>query len=160
MDRIICRNPATITSLWSEGLIALPTNNSELPKHINQLIPYFANSIPGSNYYVEDDFNSYINKIRQRFSVFHLNIRSLNCHHKELIAYLHLLNLKFDCICLSEVWSSNLKSYQSAFQDYIPFFVEPIDNSRGSYVCENDYKVCEMNELKIPYSSKVRVEDL
>ena len=25
---------------------------------------------------------------------------------------------------------------------------------------KNDYKVFEMNELKIPYSSKVRVEDL
>ena len=25
---------------------------------------------------------------------------------------------------------------------------------------KNDYKVCEINELKIPYSSKVRVEDL
>ena len=104
----------------------------------------------------------YINKIRPRYSVFHLNIRSLNCHHKKLIAYLHLLNLKFDCICLSEVWSTNLKSYQSIFQDYIPFFVEPIDNNVGgvSMFVKNDYKVCEMNELKIPYSSKVRVEDL
>ena len=25
---------------------------------------------------------------------------------------------------------------------------------------KNDHKVCEMNEFKIPYSSKVRVEDL
>ena len=65
-------------------------DNSKLPKHINQFIPYFANSIPSSNYYIEAEFNSYINKIRPRFSVFHLNIRSLNCHHKELIAYLHL----------------------------------------------------------------------
>ena len=73
-----------------------------------------------------------------------------------------LLNLKFDCICLSEVWSINLKSYQSIFQDYIPFFVEPIDNKVGGVAMfvKNDYKVCEMNELKIPYSSKVRVEDL
>ena len=84
------------------------TNNSKLPKHINKLIPDFANSVPGSNYYVEDEFNWYIKKIRPRFSVFHLNIMSLNCHHKELIAYLHLLNLKFDCICSSEVWSTNL----------------------------------------------------
>ena len=117
-------------------------NNSKLPKHINQLIPYFANSVPGSNYYIEDEFNSYINKIRPRFSVFHLNIRSLNCHCKELIAYLHLLILRFDCICLSEVWSTNLKSYQSIFQDYIPFFKEPIDNNVGrvAMFVKNDYK--------------------
>ena len=75
---------------------------------------------------------------------------------------MHLLNLKFDCICLSEVWSTNLKSYQSIFQDYIPFFVDPIDNNVGrvAMFVKNDYKVFEMNELKIPYSSKVRVEDL
>ena len=63
---------------------------------------------------------------------------------------MHLLNLKFDCICLSEVWSTNLKSYQSIFQDYAIFRM----------FVKNDYKVCEMNELKILYSSKVRVEDL
>ena len=78
-------------------------DNSILPKYIRQLVPYFQQTIPGSNYYVEDEFNSYTNKIKSKFSVFHLNIRSLNCHHKELIAYLHVLNLKFDCICLSEV---------------------------------------------------------
>ena len=136
--------------------------NSKLPKHIKQLIPYFENSIPGSNYYVEDKFNSYVSKINPRFSVFHLNIRSLSCHYKELIAFLQLLNLKFDCICLSEVWSTNLKSYDSIFQDYIPFFAEPINSKVGGVAIfvKNDYKVCEINELKIPYSSKVRIEDL
>ena len=79
-----------------------------------------------------------------------------------MLAFLHLLNLKFDCICLSEVWSTNLKSYESIFQDYIPFLGEPIDSKVGgvaSFV-KNDYKVCQINELKIPYSSKVRVEDM
>ena len=55
-----------------------------------------------------------------------------------------------------------LKTYQSIFQDHIPFFVGPIDNNVGgaTMFVKNDYKVCEMNELKIPYSSKVMVEDL
>ena len=46
-------------------------------------------------------------------------------------------------------------------QDYIPFFVEPINNNVGGVAMfvKNDYKVCEINELKIPYSSKVRVQD-
>ena len=61
--------------------------------------------MPGRNYYVEDEFNSYISKINPKFSVFHLNFKSLNCHHKELVTYLQLLDSKFDCICLSEVWS-------------------------------------------------------
>ena len=59
---------------------------SKLSKYIRQLVLYFQQTIPGSNYYVEDEFNSYTNKIEPKFSVFHLNIRSLNCHHKELIA--------------------------------------------------------------------------
>ena len=56
-------------------------------KYIRQLVPYFQQTTPGSNYYVEDEFNSYTNKIKPKFSVFHSNIKSLNCHHKELIAY-------------------------------------------------------------------------
>ena len=42
-----------------------------------------------------------------------------------------------------------LKSYQSIFQDYIPFFVEPIDNNVGGVAMfvKNDYKVCETRGL-------------
>ena len=105
--------------------------NSKLPNHLKQLVPYFQKAVPGSNCYVEDEFNSYISKINPKFSVFHLNIRSLNCHHKELVTYLQLLELKFDCICLTEVCSTNLNSYKSIFQDYIPFFAEPINNNVG-----------------------------
>ena len=105
--------------------------------------------MPGTNYYVEDEFNSYTDKLNTKFSVFHLNIRSLNCHHKELIAYLQLLNVKFDRICLSEVvskvWTTNLDLYQSIFEDYIPLFAEPIDTnvSGVAMFVKNKYKICE-----------------
>ena len=62
-------------------------SDSDLTKYMNQLIPYVQQTIPGSDYNVEDEFNSYTSKLNSKFSVFHLNIRSLNCHHKELIAY-------------------------------------------------------------------------
>ena len=42
-------------------------------------------------------------------------------------SYLQLLDLKFDCICLTEVWKTNLNSYQ----DYIPFFAAPRDTNVG-----------------------------
>ena len=136
--------------------------DSKLPNHIKQLMPYFQKAIPGSNYYVEDEFNSHSNKLNTKFSVFHLNIRSLNCHHKELIAYLHLLNLKFDCICLTEVWKTNLNSYQSIFEDYIAFFAEPTDTNIGEVAMfvKNEYKICQRKEFKIQNSAKVKVEDL
>ena len=138
-------------------------DNSILPKYIRQLVPYFQQTIPGLLcYYVEDEFNSYTNKIKPNFSVFHLNIRSLNCHHKELIAYLHVLNLKFDCICLSEVWSTNLNSYQSILKDCISLFKKPTEINVGGVVMfvKSIYKILERKDLKIPFSSKVRVEDL
>ena len=137
-------------------------SDSKLPNHIKQLIPYLQQTISGTNYYVEDELNSYTDKLSTKFSVFHLNIRSLNCHRKELIAYLQLLNVKFDCICLSEVWTTNLDLYQSIFEDYIPFFAEPINTNVGGVAMfvKNKYKICERKELKIPNSSKVKVEDL
>ena len=100
-------------------------NNSKLPNHLKQLVPCFQQAVPRSNHYVEDEFNSYISKINPKFSVFHLNIRSLNCHHKELVTYLQLLDLKFDCICLSDVWSTNLNSYKSIFKDYRAILAKP-----------------------------------
>ena len=107
--------------------------------------------MPGSNYYVEDKFISYIRKFNPKFSVFHQNIKSRNCHHKELVTYLQLLDLKFDCVCLPEVWSANLNSYRSIFQDYIPLFAEPINNTVGGVAMfiKSIYKVLERKDLHI-----------
>ena len=79
-----------------------------------------------------------------------------------MIAYLQLLNVKFGCICLSEVWTTNLDLYQSIFEDYMPFFAEPINTNVGGVAMfvKNKYKICERKELKIPNSSKGKVEDL
>ena len=79
-----------------------------------------------------------------------------------MIAYLQLLNVKFDCICLSEVWTTNLDLYQSIFEDYIPFFAEPVDTNVGGVAMfiKNKYKICERKEFKILSSSKVKVDDL
>ena len=61
--------------------------NSILPKHINQILP-FSNGVCQNKYFTEDEFNHLTYKINPKFSVFHLNIRSLNCNQGELIAYL------------------------------------------------------------------------
>ena len=79
-----------------------------------------------------------------------------------MVTYLKLLDLKFDCICLSEVWSTNLNSYKSIFQDYIVIFAEPIKNNVGGVAMfiKNSYKISERKDLKIACSTKVKVEDL
>ena len=60
------------------------------------------------------------------------------------------------------MWSTNLSSYQSILKDYISFFAETTDSNVGGVVMfvKNIYKILERKDLKIPFSSKVRVEDL
>ena len=52
-------------------------------------------------------------------------------HHKELVTYLSLLNMKFDCICLSEVWNYNLEFYRNIFQNYVSYFEPPKGTNIG-----------------------------
>ena len=73
-------------------------------------------------YYVENKFNATLKKYNDsKFFIVHMNRRSLNKHLKELVTYLSLLNMKFDCICLSEVWNYNLEFYRNIFQNYVSY---------------------------------------
>ena len=65
-------------------------DNSTLPSYINQIIPSSNNF--QTKYLTEDDFNACMSTLNTKFSVFHLNIRSMNSHHGELLAYLQTLN--------------------------------------------------------------------
>ena len=53
-----------------------------------------------------DEFNDICNEVvdNLEISVIHLNIRSLNKNCSELHNFLHLLDLDFDVIVLSEIW--------------------------------------------------------
>ena len=82
-------------------------------------------------YYVEEEFNAELKNYNDsNFSVFHINIRSLNKHHKELVTYLSLLNFKFDCICLTEIWNYNLEFYKNIFPNYVSHFEPPKGNTK------------------------------
>ena len=88
MDKlVIAPDKEGIQNLYETGSDKLKriTDDSILPKYIRHLVQYFQQTIPGSSYNVEDEFNSYKNKIKPKFSLFHSNIRSLNCHHKEFM---------------------------------------------------------------------------
>ena len=81
---------------------------------------------------VENEFNAAFKKYNDsKFSIFHMNIRSLNKHHKELVTYLSLLNMKFYCICSSEVWNYNLEFYRNIFQNYVSYFEPPKGTNIG-----------------------------
>jgi len=61
-------------------------------------------------YCSEDTFNHITSAIRNHveLSIVHMNIRSLNANSHSLIQFLALLDLQFDVIVLSEVWSTNI----------------------------------------------------
>lgn len=57
-------------------------------------------------YFLEDDFNNKLAKDynSNNFSLFHLNVRSLNKHFDAFETYINLLKVKFSVIALSETW--------------------------------------------------------
>ena len=134
-----------------------------MPKYINQISP-FSNGNCQNKYFTEDEFNHLTNKIHPKFSVFHLNIRSLNCNHGELIAYLQVLNNKFDCICLSEIWNYNLEFYNNILPGYTAYFDKVQDSNIGGVAVfvKSSLKVSEREDLKIINSEheKVKTENL
>ena len=59
--------------------------------------------VNGGRYYLIDDFNS-MEFIESRFSLLHLNARSLNKNIDQLALFINALNHKFSIIAISETW--------------------------------------------------------
>ena len=64
-------------------------------------------------------------------SVFHLNVRSLNSKHKLLCQFLELLNLSFNIIVLSEIWSNNITFYCNILPRYTFYYDLPTISNVG-----------------------------
>ena len=115
-------------------------------------------------YYVENRFNATLKKYNDiKFSIFHMNTRSLNKHHKELVTYLSLLNMKLDRICSSEVWNYILEFYRNIFQNYISYFEPSIGTNVGGVATfiNRDLKVNDKTrDYLIKSSETVKVENL
>ena len=59
--------------------------------------------------------------------------------------------------------NSKLSVFQlKIFQDYVMIFAEPVNNNVGGVAMfiKNNYKISEREDLKIAYSTKVKLEDL
>ena len=63
------------------------------------------------------------------FSVFHLNVRSLNKHANELVSLLSSIKISFDIICLTEVHNTNLDHFSSLLNGYV---YHPVPSLRGN----------------------------
>ena len=60
-----------------------------------------------------------------------MNIRSLNCNVDKLRLLLLSLELEFDIIVLSEIWTYNLCTYSNVFQGYCFHYVVPLNTCVG-----------------------------
>src|SRR6267154_693355 len=85
------------------------------------------------NYYTIDEFNTKFVKIKKNIdlSVFHVNIRSLNSKLREFCTLMKFLNIDFDVIVLSEIWSYNLSFYKTVLDSYYLFYDLPVSSSIG-----------------------------
>jgi len=61
-------------------------------------------------YYNCDQFNHKVCKLKTNIalSIFHINIQSLNSKSSALKQFLQTIELDFDIIVLSEIWSNNI----------------------------------------------------
>ena len=98
----------------------LSSDNMFMPFEINDKIPfneidpdfqYFNDSyyinITNCDYYLEKTFNDQFEKysdLQDKFSLFHMNIKSLPKYHSELETYLDSLCIKFSIIGHTETW--------------------------------------------------------
>ena len=84
------------------------------------------------NYYTEDEFNLRIKSFAKcNISTFHLNIRKLGLHRNELIAFLSMLNISYDCIILTEVGKCSESYIKALFPEYESFYDLPLENNYG-----------------------------
>jgi hypothetical protein len=124
---------------------------SDLQIYISTLFSSLS-ALPDCNYYTEQEFNAKClssNISSSKFSLFHLNIRSLNANHSKLFQLMTTLNHDYDAIILSEIWSFNITMYQNLFPHYNFYYVLPVQSSIGGVgaFIRNTYSVVERRDL-------------
>ena len=113
-------------------------------------------------YFTEKHLNKKTAKLYPKLSIYHHNIRSLNKHIGELIDLLNSLDQKYDIICLSEIWATNLYFLQGALAPLYKFEYEPPKSSQTGGVgvfYKSHFKVKYQNELKLTDSTEP-IEDI
>ena len=104
-------------------------------------------------YFSGKSFNTHTSKIEENtsLSIFTLNIRSLNRNSNELNILLSQLTLKFDFLCLTEIWDSNLTFMAKIFPGYKCKYVPPKSSKCGGVALfyRQNYKVEINNDLQL-----------
>jgi len=139
-------------------------DNSELAAYIRSVDANRELNSLNFSYVNDSQFNNMVHKEEQNItlSVFHINIRSLNCNHRALVYFLEMLVIKFDVVILSEVWDVNIDFYRNILDDYTFCYELPKDSHVGGigmYI-KNTFLFQERSEFKLNNSSLCRNENI
>ena len=123
MNTIYCYGNLSIKSSMIESLNKIVYNPFACERKrailnnrdIDPDISYFNTEISNNcTYYLTDEFNDLVNQNwkpsthLERFSLMHINCRSLLCNFDEVVDFNLSLNNVFDVICMSETWLTDL----------------------------------------------------
>ena len=103
-------------------------------------------------YHTEKTFNKLTSNMQKsNLSIFCLNIRSLSAHHMELDSFLKELTFKFDFICLTEIWNTNMTFLTNIFEDYKCQYAAPKSSNCGGVAIfyRKNYKIEILKDLSI-----------
>src|SRR6266536_2833753 len=116
------------TEDWKEKLM-----NNELRNYLENIAVINNLDEIGCKYYSVKNLNNQNQMLKEMdtISVFHLNIRSFNCHHRALSILLSDMEVKFDLIVLSEIWSINIEFLRNIIQGYTLLYDLPTKGSVG-----------------------------
>ena len=117
-----------------------------------------------SAYYTCEHFNNNVMKYKSKFelSIFHLNIRSLNSKQRSFCQFINLLDVDFDIIVLSEIWTYNLDYYQNILDGYTLYTDLPSNSNIGGLgMFIKKTLNCKLrNDLSLSARTDVKVENL
>ena len=121
------------------------------------------NNIEHIKYLDLDGYQCNMEKIGNRFSLFHLNIRMSSKHNVELISYLDLFQTDLDIIVLSEIGKEGFRYLQSTFPYYSYTYDIPEKNKYGGVAIMLKKKmghIVHRNDLKVSKTVLVMMVNL
>jgi hypothetical protein len=114
-------------------------------------------------YVTETQFNKNVSGIKTdiELSIFHLNIRSLNSKHQGLHQLLDLIDIDFDVVVLSEIWTTNVEFYSNILPDYNFYYDLPVNSTVGGVgiFIKKKFTQSLMPQYKIGSSDSNTVEE-
>ena len=134
---------------------------------LNNLLTGLSNNdlyknLQNENFSIEDFNQNFSSAQEFDLRCLHINIHSLNAKLDEFVLLIESLDISFDIICLTEVWSTNIQFHACALQKYNFYYDLPKSGIVGGVgIFINKSIQCKIrNDLYIKSNSSNRIENL